>query len=246
MDDLTIAFFSFDGHRDFVCSGLRSIYEHAPKHKEIILVWDDFVRWYPVDFDKIKDETKVDFRVVLQSEIHPWSEAISRWGWIKQQLAKMSCYEYTNTRYTWIVDGDVCIKRAPDLFHPDGRPYLRYHLRSTSPGYVDFIKQYLNLDKIFEHDFVGSTCLFDNHECKKINQHALKTSGMSLIDCVNDCITRPNHGLWPFSEFETYGTWIYNTCLDTHVLAPRNWNYVLSESNLDCPIQIGYPQKDKI
>lgn len=239
MDDLTIAFFSFNGHQDFLESGLKSIYKHAPKHKEILLVWDDFVRRRPIDFDKVRGDTGVDFRVILQSEIHPWSEAIGRWGWIKQQLAKLSCYKYTSTRYTWIVDGDVSLKGDPALFCPDGRPYLRYDTTSpTYPGYVDFIKKYLQIDRIFQHDFVGSTCLFDNEECKKLDAHARATFGISLIDCVHDCIIAPDHDPWPFSEFETYGTWIYNTCPDTHMLAPRNWNYA-KEHNIDQPIQIG-------
>lgn len=245
MDDLTIVFFSFNRHQDFLYSGLRSIYEHAPKHKEIVLVWDDFLRERPVNFDEVRARTGVDFRLVLQGEIHPWPEAIGRWGWIKQQLAKLSCYKYTSTRYTWIVDGDVRIEGDPELFHSDGRPYLRYDSRASYPGYIDFIKKYLKLDSIFRYDFVGSTCLFDNLECQKLDVHAHKTSGMSLIDCVHDCIMLADHDSHPFSEFETYGTWIYNTCLETHVLAPRNWNYVGQESNLDWPIQVGHQNEDK-
>ena len=240
MHDLTIALFSFNGHQQFLSSTLTSIHRYAPPHKEIVLVWDDYVRWYPIDFDQIKNDTGVEFRVVLQSELYSWPQAIGEWGWIKQQLAKMLCFQYTQTRYTWIIDGDVLLVGDPDLFHTDGRPYLRYDTKPTSPGYIDFIKKYLKLDKLFPYDFVGSTCLFDTIQCQKINEHAYRMSNMSLIDCVHDCITAEDHDLWPFSEFETYGTWIYNNCPDTHILAPRNWNYTFKEHNYTLPIQIGY------
>lgn len=226
MHDLTIALFSFNGHQEFLVPGLRAIYQYAPEAKEIVLVWDDFVRIRPVDFDLVRQQSGVPFRLIMQSEIAPWPDAIARWGWIKQQLAKLSCYRYISTRYTWIVDGDVLIRADPDLFHADGRPYLRYNTIPTSPGYVSFIKRYLDLHDIYPHDFVGSTCLFDNQECEKIYEHVLKKQGMTLTDCVNECITELDHDPWPFSEFETYGTWIVNTCPESHVLAYQNWHYI--------------------
>lgn len=244
MQNLTIAFFSYSTHQDFLVPGLRSIYRYAPTAREIVLVWDDFVRARPVNFDLIREQSGVEFRVVLQSEITSWPKAIGEWGWIKQQLAKLSCYLYTTTKYTWIIDGDVILRGDPELFHPDGRPYLRYDIRATDAGYVHFIKRYLGFQNFYPHDFVGSTCLFDNQECKKIHDYVLESQGMSLTDCVNQCITEPNHHEWPFSEFETYGTWIINTCPESHVLAPRNWKYAAREYNLDCPIQIGYTEKE--
>lgn len=242
MKDISIAVFSFNGHQHLLPYCLKSIYKNAPDYEEIIVVWDDNVDWQPVDFDQLRVDTGVNFRVILHSQIYPWTEEINQWGWIKQQLAKLACHTYTNTKYTWIVDGDVLLTGDPNLFDPMGQPHLRYHRQSTNPAYNLFIKQYLDIHKFYPYDFVGSTCLFENDQCRKIDQHVQKISGMSLIDSVHHCIIQPNHDPWPFSEFQTYGTWIYNMHPDTHRLSERNWNYCQNERRYDLPVQIMWDQ----
>ena len=51
-----IAFFSFDNHRDLLVPGLKSVLKHTPEFNDIILVWDDYVRKSPIDFDQIQDQ----------------------------------------------------------------------------------------------------------------------------------------------------------------------------------------------
>lgn len=239
MHDLTIAVFSFNFHQDLLPYVLKSIKAHGPACKEIVVVWDDFVRQRDVDFDVIKAQSDCDFRVVKHSEICSWPESIARWGWIKQQLAKLFCYKYTTTQYTWIVDGDVLLTGDPELFDDKAIPYLRYDKDyQIGIGYMEFIKKYLNIHNFYQYDFVASTFLFDRDLCQQIFSHAQKSSGLSLVQCVDHCITQPNHDEWPFSEFLTYGNWVYNNSdPGTYVLKERNWSYS-AEKRWDRPIQI--------
>lgn len=239
MHDLTIAVFSFNFHQDLLPYLLKSIKQHGPACKEIVVVWDDFVRERHVDFDNVKKESGCDFRVVKHSEVCDWPESIKGWGWIRQQLVKLFCYNYTSTKYTWIVDGDVVLTGDPVLFNDQGIPYLRYDKDyPIGVGYMEFIKKYLGIDNFYQYNLVASTFLFDRDECRQIASHVQKTSGSSLVQCVNHCITQPNHDEWPFSEFLTYGTWVFNrTDPDTYVLQERNWSYS-QEKRWDRPIQI--------
>lgn len=239
MHAFTVAVFSYNHHQHFLPYLLRSVLQHVKDLHDLVVVWDDYVRECPIDFDLIRREINHPFRVILHSEIFPWPDAIGRWGWIKQQLCKMLCHSWCDDEYVWIVDGDVLITGDPVLFDPNGRAYLRYDAsRPTHKSYLDFIRRYLGLPQSYPYDFVGSTALFNTYECISIDQHARLTSGMDLVKCVLDCIEQPNHDPWPFSEFETYGTWIYNTARHSHVLAERNWNYCAIEYNWNMPIQV--------
>jgi hypothetical protein len=239
MNDLTIAVFSFNGHQDLLPYLLKSIKEHGPACKEIVVVWDDLICERGVDFDTIKKQSGCDFRVVKHTEVHSWPEAIARWGWIRQQLVKLFCASYTTTKYTWIVDGDVLLTGDPELFNDQGKPYIRYDKDyPIGVGYMEFIKKYLNIHNFYQYDLVGSTFLFDRDQCQQIFSHAQRTAGLSLVQCVDHCITQPNHDEWPFSEFLTYGTWVYNNSdPDTYVLQERNWRGN-REKRYDRPIQI--------
>ena len=247
MPSFTVAIFSFNGHQDLLPFALSSIQQNVAGYKEIVVVWDDYVRERPVDFDQIRQQSNCDFRLVKHTEIYQWPEEIGQWGWIRQQLAKLLCHTYCDSDYTWICDGDVLVTGDPKLFDSHGTPYLRYHDRAPSPNYNQFIKQYLGLHNFWSGDFVGSTCVFDHAQCQLLDKHIQTTTALDLIESVHHAIIQPNRHNLPFSEFQTYGTWIYNTAPDTHILSERNWNYCNSRARpkgnreelaFDYPIQI--------
>lgn len=210
-------------------------------YQEIVVVWDDNVDWEPVNFDAIRKNSGVDFRLVKQSSIADWPESIIRWGWIKQQLAKLYCWKYVNTKYTWIVDGDVLITGNPELF--DGQQTI---LRSdsqqpVSDGYKFFAEKYLGISTFRSNSFVGSTAIWKNSFCQSLEQRCIDHSGLDLIQAVDDLLTH-DHPELPFSEFEYYG---HHVCsMPDVILAAENWNYVPYMQNWDRPIQIMWAQND--
>lgn len=236
MHDFSIAVFSFNGHQHLLAYCLRSLYLNAPLHREIILVWDDYVRWQPIDFDQLREDTNVPFRVVLQSEIITWPDSISRWGWIKQQLAKLLCAQYSHSQFTWIVDGDVLVTGDPELFS-NGDPVLRYDTNSAAPeSYRFFMNQYLGMTEANRFTFVGSSSLFEHRLCERLKSICIEHCGMDLVQAVDHMLTTQSHPDLPFSEFEYYGHLARNET--NHRLLPHNWNYVPYGRMWSQPLQI--------
>ena len=234
--------FSFCGHQYLLPYCLRSIYENAPACREIVLVWDDYIDWYPIDFDQLRRDTAVDFRLVRQSSICEWSDPIIRWGWIKQQLAKLKCSTYCReSNFTWIVDGDVLITGDPELFI-DQDPVLRYDAEtSVSLDYRPFMQKYLGIHKFNDNTYVGSTGLFDHEICRSLESMCQSQSGMDLVTAVDHMIASGAHTALPFSEFECYGHVARHDMRNR--IKPHNWNYVHSTTgDWTSPIQINWAQ----
>lgn len=225
MPKFDVAFFSFNGHQDNLVPGLQSVIQHVPGFNEIILVWDDFVRQQPVDFDQVQEQIGHPLRVIKHTELYDWPDSLGRWGWIKQQLAKMLCYTYSRSEFTWICDGDLRINRDPELWHND-LPVMRYSGKLIVPetGYYHFMKKYLGLDQVHPQVLIngGGTCLMDNRIVQEIWDTCQQRNDKSLIECVQYEVENSGDG-FPFSEYETYG----NYCMTHHPgrfhLATHNW-----------------------
>lgn len=241
MPDFSTVVFSFNGHQRLLPYCLRSVSANAPLSSEIILVWDDYVRWAPIDFDRLRLDTGVPFRVVLQSEIMIWPDCIGRWGWIKQQLAKLYCWKYVNTEYTWIVDGDVLITGDPKLFY-NQHAILRFDSKKSVPDeYKFFAEKYLGISVFQPNTFVGSTAIWKNSFCQSLEKRCIGQSGFDLVQAVEDLLSH-NHPELPFSEFEYYGHHVSST--PNVVIEEENWNYVPFEQRWDLPIQIMWADND--
>ena len=236
MDDLTVAIYSYPGHQALLPYLLASIREYGPPARECILIWDDIrQRREPIDFDSLKRTSGVDFRLIRHSSINTWSATVLRWGWIRQQLIKFMSPSYTSTRYTWLIDGDVVLINRPRLFEHE-RPCLYHVDRPTDPGYVQFMRDYLRIENFYPGDFVASTFLFDRQILREIEAHAVSVTGQTLIECVEHCIGQPTCGQFPFSEYATYGTWVYNH--HDHALLPGNWNHCPAGRDPTKPVQV--------
>lgn len=233
-----IAIFSFNHHQNLLPYTIKSIKQHLKNYTEIVVVWDDYVRERPVDFDKIRSITDENFRVVLQSEIYNWPKKIGEWGWIKQQLAKMLCYSYMNGDRTYIVDGDVIFTGDPVLFNQN-KLYLRQDKSCKVPeDYKFFIQKYLGMDKFSEHTYVGSTCMFEHDVLKYVLASCVEKNKKTLINCVNEIIESEDHPDYPFSEFEIYGHIANEYFADRFILAEKNWAYPDDRNSKQEPIQI--------
>jgi hypothetical protein len=241
---LDLAFFSFNQHQDLLVPGLKNAIRQVPDLEQVILVWDDYVRQRPIDFDQVQDQVGHNIKVVLHTDLDPWPEAIGQWGWIKQQLVKLRCHEYSTADHVWIVDGDVMVTGDPELFR-EGRPVLRYDYERTvdlsKSQYHDFIRKYFGIDNFYPYTWVGSTCVFDTKICEEIWAVCQQRNGKSLTKCVEETIAPLLENFtqhWPFSEFELYGSYCYSRKPDAVVIDKKNWNYAPMIKGLDRPIQI--------
>jgi hypothetical protein len=207
--------------------GLKNIIKHVPDYNEIILVWDDFVKKRPIDFDQIQQQVNHPLRVITHSELYQWPVSMAHWGWIRQQLAKMLCWTYSGSEYTWVCDGDVLITGNPELFHQD-LPVMRTDngTRNFNNGYYDFIKKYFRLEHLYPTVLCngGGNCLMHNKIVEEMWQTCVKLNAKSLIECVQHEIENNPHP-FPFSEFETYGNYCLTYYPDQFYLTNHNWNF---------------------
>jgi hypothetical protein len=225
MPKFDVAFFSFNRHQDNLVPGLQSVIQHVPDFNEIILVWDDFVREQPIDFDLVQEQIDHPIRVIKHTELYDWPDSLGRWGWIKQQLAKMLCYTYSQSEFTWICDGDLRINADPELWHND-LPVMRTSGKLIVPetGYYHFMKKYFGLDQVHPQVLIngGGNCLMNNRIVEEIWTTCQQRNAKSLIECVQHEVENSDD-LFPFSEYETYG----NYCLTHHSgqfhLTNHNW-----------------------
>lgn len=232
MPDYSIALFSYNKDQENLVSILSDIKKYVFGQFETILVWDDYANWKPIDFDQIKKDSDFDFRVIKQSEIYDWPESIIRWGWLKQQLAKLLCYTYSRTDYTWICDGDLRLQGPIELFSPNGKPYLRFTNDPIRPhdGYYKFMKDFLGINEPYPTIIAngGGTCVFDHYIVKSLFDDCLKRNNCTLADCINSIIhpdgpDSNTSNLFPFSEFETYGNYALINYPDRFEKGEENW-----------------------
>jgi hypothetical protein len=245
-----VAFFSYNGHQPWLIPGLRSVIKNVPGYNKIILIWDDNVDWAPIDFQQIQDQIEHPLTVIKHSELCSWPESIVQWGWIKQQLAKLLCYQYSDQPFTWIIDGDVLITKDPELFN-NHRPVLRYDhdvaVDLDASEYHSFIKKYFGISEFYPHTWVGSTCMFDNSIVEEMWRRCQQINNQTLIECVEQTVSQivDKNKHWPFSEFELYGNYCYTHHRDRFDIQSKNWNYAPNQHGLDLPIQIMWHQFDE-
>ena len=236
--------------------GLKSVIKNTPGFNRVILVWDDYVREQPIDFAEIEDQVGHKITVVKHTDLDPWPEKIGQWGWIKQQLVKLRCHEYSSADYTWIVDGDVLVVDNPELFI-ENKPALRYDqdklVDFDSSEYHDFITKYFGIKNFIPNTWVGSTCLFDNNICQEIWDVCAQLNNKTLTECVDETISTITdiHAHWPLSEFELYGSYCYSNYKEKFYITEKNWNYGIwnrprpNATKLSMPIQIMWQHFDK-
>jgi len=223
--DFNIAVFSFYQHKNLLPWCLKSIKTNIHGYNKIFVIWDDYLIKKQIDFNKIKSDVGIQFEVIKHTEIYNWPKRIGRWGWIRQQLAKMLCYTYIENKRTLIVDGDVIFTGDPNLFR-NNKIYLRQDRDVVVPNcYKHFMTKYLDISKFSAHTWVGSTCMFEHDILKKIDDICIEKNNMNLVECVNNMLMTGKHADLPFSEFETYGHFCEQHFRDRFIIDERNWCY---------------------
>ena len=225
MPGFDIAVFSYPDHAHHVAPLIRSIQAHVPGYNQIRIIWDDC---------NIQQFEFEDIPVIKHSDWH-WSQKLWAHGWIRQQILKLRCHEFSHADYTWVVDSDIRICRAFDLFDPDAElPYLRYQPTpiDADQGCYRFMQQYFGIKSVHDNIIAngGGNCVFDHEVLHSMDQYCRAHNGGSLTDVLHQLMSQFSDqelNQWrgyPFSEFETYGNWVHQNCADRVIPALPNWS----------------------
>lgn len=126
----------------------------------------------------------------------------NRRGWYKQQFIKL--FQNVTADNYLVVDADVYINRPMEIniAHPFflfGRD--QYHL-----PYFRFMKEVLDLDKVYPHSFICETMFFK----RSVMQYMLNELNVDKYEFFDICakkINEINNGS-SFSEYEMYGNYV--------------------------------------
>jgi hypothetical protein len=224
---LDIAIFSYHGHQHLLPYTLDSIVKNVKDFNRIVLIWDGIDP--PNDIQNLK-KIYPDLDYVRHVDICSWPQSIVNWGWIKQQLVKLSSHQYSKADYVWVVDSDVIITGDPQIFDKaNKRPHLHYSERIKSKTTKDylFITDKFGIDKFYLNSFVGSTCLFELDVLKSMLDECVTRNGKSLIECVREEVEKTTlNDTDVFSEFQTYNTYLYNLYPERYTIAPGPWSFI--------------------
>lgn len=168
-----------------------------------------------VSYDEIKN--------LLQSRTNDPNVA-KRTGWYLQQFLKMAYARVCTDEYYLLWDSDTFPLKKIDLFNDKGKPYLDYK-SEYNKSYFNTLSRILpGYSKSFTGSFISEHMLINSHfMCELLdlieatNSIEGKTFYEKIINSI-DLKDLPGSG---FSEFETYGTFVYKKHPEEYQL--RRW-----------------------
>ena len=135
-----------------------------------------------------------------------------RVGWYYQQFLKMSFSRICDDEYYLLWDSDTFPVKPIRLFDENGRPYLDFKTEYHKP-YFDTLSRIIpGLGKIFPHSFIAEHMLIKTiymQELLNIIESNNDIDGGSFYEKIINSIDISALSESGFSEFETYGTYIY-------------------------------------
>lgn len=225
MPEFDIAIFCYPDHKHHVSELVDSIVRYMPGYRTIRIIWDDC---------NVQEFEFKNYEVVPHSA-WPWTAKLWAHGWIRQQILKLNCWQFSDADYTWVVDSDIRICKSHYLFDVQTQlPFLRYQPHDINPelGCYRFMQQYFGIDSVHPKIIAngGGNCVFDHEVLQSMDQYCRAHNGGSLTDVLHQLMSQYSDqelNQWrgyPFSEFETYGNWVHQNCKDRIVTALPNWS----------------------
>lgn len=148
-----------------------------------------------------------------------------RCGWYIQQFIKMAYSRVCGDDYYLLWDSDTIPVKRIDLFDEKGRPYLDY----KSEYYKDYFDTMGRLlpgyTKSFRGSFIAEHMLVSTLHMRDLIEKIESNSdidGCSFGEKVINAVDKESLPKSGFSEFETFGTFIYNNYIDQYTL--RRWS----------------------
>ncbi|MFC4809656.1 DUF6492 family protein [Paenibacillus sp. GCM10023250] len=142
---------------------------------------------------------------ITKNNIHYRSKKWERSGWLFQQLLKMSGDKIGSANYFLAIDADTVLIR-PHAFRTGNKAV--FYCRSWSqPEYFRTYKKLLGNKASAPKSFVTHYMLFEKSKLRQLKRTIAKKHGMRWYSAVLRKMDKSKQ--FAFSEFETYGNFLY-------------------------------------
>ncbi|MDT3427230.1 hypothetical protein J2Z22_002781 [Paenibacillus forsythiae] len=185
-----------DAVRKHVKHPIRSVMIVAPRKPRIL------------DFCRRKDCTFIDENTVLplaKKDIHYRSRTWERSGWLFQQLLKLGGDKLCTADYFLVIDADTVLI-APHRFRLNGKTVF-YCRNWSQPEYFVTYRKLMGKKAVRPSSFVTHYMLFERSRLARMKREIESRHGVPWHSAILRSINRSRQ--FGFSEFETYGNYLY-------------------------------------
>ncbi|MCJ8010534.1 DUF6492 family protein [Paenibacillus sp. KQZ6P-2] len=198
-----------DGVRKYVKHPIREIMIVAPRKQRILdLCLKKGCRF--VHEDTVLPITKKD--------IHYQSKTWDRSGWLYQQLLKLGGDKLCSSKYYLVIDADTVLIR-PHVFRVGDKTV--FFCRNWSQGeYFTTYKKLMGKGRSSRLSFVTHYMLFEKSKVKQLKQAIESKHNTSWYSAIIRSMNKSKQ--FAFSEFETYGNYLYSSTPGKMILKQAN------------------------
>ena len=209
-------------------NNVEYFFEYLPIDNICIVSTEEVGRMLPNDnrLRYISESLMVDFEKIKKIITYKsGKEAAMRTGWYVQQFIKMSFCRFTDSDYYFLWDSDTVPVKSIKLFDDNGIPFLDYKTEYHQP-YFETIQLLLpGYNKKFKGSFISEHMLINSAYMRELLckiESNIGIPGTSFDEKIINAIPENHVGGSGFSEFETYGTYIYKEHINHYAL--RKWH----------------------
>lgn len=204
-------FFSFLPIKDICIIGNEEVKELIPEDYRIRFINES-------DIIPTKDVKRI-FHSICKS-----ANDEKRFGWYLQQFLKLAFSFYCNDEYYLLWDSDTIPVKKIDFFDKDNKPYLDYKTEYYK-SYFDTLERILpGYSKSFSGSFIAEHMLVNTQKMRDMIYMIENNSqevGLHFYEIIIKAIDIEHISKSGFSEFETFGTFLYKNFKNEYSL--RRW-----------------------
>ncbi|MDR6549976.1 DUF6492 family protein [Paenibacillus qinlingensis] len=166
---------------------------------------------------------------ITKKDIHYQSKTWDRTGWLYQQLLKLNGDTLCSSKYYMVIDADTVLIR-PHVFRV-GNKTVFYCRDWSQPEYFKTYKKLMGRNRSARLSFVTHYMLFEKTKVKQLKQAIEAKHKRSWYSAIMKSMNKSKQ--FAFSEFETYGNFLYSTQPHKMILKPaRNISLHVRDSQI--------------
>ncbi len=131
---------------------------------------------------------------------------VDRSGWLKQQFIKLAGDRFCEMEHYLVVDSDTVFVRPLVFFHRDR--YVMHVSKAYHRPYYELFSRLLGYRRISSLSFISHHMLFNKTLVREMKKDIAAHTGLEWDEAVMKYLSHDT--VSPFSEYETYGNYLFN------------------------------------